>query len=94
MVQSAKPRPGINPADDGRTTLDRAPRGAVFRQPQMPAILMVIANIFRPEPLQRPLIEDHHVIQQVAAATPNPALGDAVLPRAAKGGANCLTSQV
>ena len=34
-----------------------------------------------------------HVIQQVAAATPNPALGAAVLPRAAEGSAKRLAPQ-
>jgi hypothetical protein len=60
----------------------------------MRSILVVIADIFSHEPFQMPLIEDNHVIQQVAAATPNPALGDAVLPRAAEGCANWLASQV
>src|SRR5215472_17759771 len=94
MVQSAEAGPGMNPVADYRTTLDRAPRWGVFRQPQMRPILVVIADILSHEPLQMPFIEDNHVIQQVSAATSNPALGDAVLPRAAEGCANWLAPQV
>jgi hypothetical protein len=45
-------------------------------------ILVVVADIFREEPLQMPLVENNHVIEQVPAAALNPAFRDAILPRA------------
>jgi hypothetical protein len=41
-----------------------------------------------------PLIQNDHVIQQVASATSHPALSNTVLPRTAKGRANWLASHV
>lgn len=42
------------------------------------------ANVFAHQPLQMPLVEDNRRCQQVAAATLNEALGNAVLPRTSK----------
>ena len=56
MVESAETGHGMNPAAGCRTTLDRAPRWGIFRQPQMCAILVVITDIFSHKPLQMPLI--------------------------------------
>src|ERR1700722_9141456 len=41
-----------------------------------------------------PLIQDDHVIQQIAPATSNPALRHTVLPRTAKGSSGWLASHV
>ena len=41
-----------------------------------------------------PLIEDNYVIQQVSSATPNPALSNPVLPRAAIRGAHPSASHL
>jgi hypothetical protein len=59
MVQSAEAGQGMNPAADCRTTLDRAPRWGVFRQPQMRPILVVIADILSHEPLQMPVVHQN-----------------------------------
>jgi len=56
-------------------------------------IFVVIADVLGHEQLQMPLIANNHVIRQVAAATRDPALGDAILPRAADGRANWLVPQ-
>ena len=40
-----------------------------------------------------PFMQYDHVIQQVPSATPNPTLGDSVLPRTAKGCSHGLASQ-
>ena len=81
MVQSTEAGQGMNSATDCRTTLDRPPRWSVFRQPQMRPILVTIADILSHQPLQMPLIEHDHVVQQVATAAPDPTLRDTVLPR-------------
>ena len=39
-----------------------------------------------------PFMQYDHVIQQVPSATPNPTLGDSVLPWTAKGGSHGLAS--
>src|SRR5262249_32947324 len=54
---------------------------------------MVIAQIFTHESFQMPFMQYDHVIQQVPSATPNPTLGDSVLPRTAKGGSHGRASQ-
>jgi CRP-like cAMP-binding protein len=41
-----------------------------------------------------PLIQDDHMVQQVASATSHPALRHTVLPRTAKGRASWLASDV
>src|SRR5215469_11206599 len=54
---------------------------------------MVIAQIFTHESFQMPFMQYDHVIQQVPSATPNPTLGDSVLPRTAKGCSHGRASQ-
>ena len=67
-----------------RATIGR-PAG-VSLAPEMRPILVVVAHILSHQPLQMPLIEDDHVVEQVSSAAPYPTLSDAVLPRAAKRG--------
>ncbi|MFZ0771761.1 MAG: hypothetical protein WCA49_09980 [Candidatus Sulfotelmatobacter sp.] len=51
----------------------------------MRAVFVVVAHILGHQPLQMPLIQDDYAVQQVASATPHPALSNPVLPRTAKG---------
>src|SRR5437868_15392839 len=60
----------------------------------MRSILVVVAHVFCHESLEMPLIEDNYVIQQVSSATPNPALSNPVLPRAAIRGAHRSASHL
>jgi hypothetical protein len=60
----------------------------------MRPVLVVIAHIFGHQPLQMPLIQDDHMVQQVASAAPHPTLGNTVLPPTAKGSAGGLASQI
>jgi hypothetical protein len=53
---------------------------------------MVVAHIFGHQPFQMALIQDDYVIQQVSSATSYPAFRNAVLPWAAKCGADPLGS--
>ncbi len=46
----------------------------------MCSVLVVILYIFRKQPLQMTFVERNHVIQEVAAAASDPALGNAILP--------------
>ena len=50
-------------------------------KPQVRPVFVVVADVIRQEPLQVLFIERDHVVQQIAPATLDPALGYAVLPR-------------
>ena len=49
---------------------------------QMRPVLMIVADIFGEQSLQMVFVHRDNVIQQVMAATLDPALRDTVLPRA------------
>jgi len=48
----------------------------VLREPEMRPVLMVVEQVRRHQPFEVPLIQDDHVIQQVASATAVPATAD------------------
>src|SRR6476660_3598256 len=58
----------------------------------MRPVLVIIEQVGRHQPFEMPLIQDDHVVQQVASATSHPALRNTVLPRTAKGRASWLAS--
>ncbi len=45
----------------------------------MSPVLVIVEQIQRHQPFQMPLIQDDHVVQQVAPATSNPAFRNSVL---------------
>jgi hypothetical protein len=49
---------------------------------------MVVADVFRKQQFQMAFIDGNDVIQQFTAATANPALRDAILPRTLEGGSD------
>ena len=55
---------------------------------------MVVEHVLRDQPVEMPAHSDDHVVKQVSSATSNPALGNTVLTRTAKGSANGLASDV
>jgi hypothetical protein len=44
------------------------------------AIIVMVGNVLGKEPLQVPLVESNHMVEQLAAAAPHPTLGDIILP--------------
>src|SRR5215469_3167966 len=94
MVQPAESRKGLNLAFTGRANFCCTTSWRVLRQSQMRPVLMVIAQVGRHQSFEMPLIEDDHMVQQVASATSYPALSNTVLPRTAKGRARWLASHV
>jgi hypothetical protein len=54
----------------------------------MSPIFVVIADVFFQQSCQVPLIQNNHMVEQLSAHTPNPALSDAVLPWTLKRGSN------
>ena len=54
----------------------------------MSAVVVVVTDVLVHEPLQMALVEHDHMIEQIAAAVADEALGNAVLPRAFERSAN------
>src|SRR5271166_2363515 len=54
----------------------------------MSPVFVVIANVFVQQSSQVPLVQNDHMVKQLPTHTPNPALGDAVLPRTSKRGSD------
>jgi hypothetical protein len=60
----------------------RSPRWCLLRQAEVSSILVVVVYIVTQQPLQMAFVHRKDVVQQIAAATLDPSLGEAVLPRA------------
>src|SRR5271165_2636013 len=54
----------------------------------MSPVFVVIANVFVQRSSQVPLVQNDHMVKQLPTHTPNPALGDAVLPGTSKRGSD------
>jgi len=94
MVQATESRKGLNLVFTLRANCRRPACGRVLRESKMSPVLMVVEHIGKHQPFEMPLIQDDHVVQQVASATSHPALRNTVLPRTAKGRASWLASHV
>src|SRR5215469_3810685 len=94
MVQPAESRKGLNLAFTCRANFCCTTSWRVLRQSKMSPVLMVIEQVGKHQSFEMPLIEDDHVVQQVASATSYPALSNTVLPRTAKSRASWLASHV
>jgi len=62
-------------------------------QCKMSSVVMVITDVLVHQAFQMPLVQDDHMVEQIAAAVSNPALGNAVLPRAAEAGLSELDAE-
>ena len=60
----------------------------LFREAEMRAVFVVVADVLIEQPFQMAFMECDDVVQEVAAAAFHPALGDAILPRAFEGSLN------
>src|SRR5215472_3047657 len=93
IVQPAESWKGLNLAFTRRANFCCTTCWRVLRQSKMNPVLMVVEQVVgRQESFEMPLIQDDHVVQQVASATSHPTLSNAVLPRTAKGRASWLAS--
>jgi hypothetical protein len=61
--------------------LDRPRHGTIHGQRPVRTPLMVIAEVVGQEPPQMVLVQDHYVVQAVAAETPNQPFDGGILPR-------------
>src|SRR5882672_7764087 len=94
MVQATESRQGLNLAFNPRANCCWPTCWCVLRETQVRSIIVVVAHVFCHESLQMPFVQDDYVVKQVSSATSNPALGNTVLPRTAKGSADGLASDV
>ena len=94
VVQAAESRQGLNLAFSPRPNCCWPTCWGVLRETQVRSILVVVADVFCHESLQMPFVQDDYVVKQVSSTTSNPALGNTVLPRTAKGKAGWLASDV
>ncbi len=60
----------------------------------MRSVFVVVEKVGRHQAFEMPLIQDDHVVQQIASATSYPALRNTVLPGTAKGRSSWLASHV
>src|SRR6516225_4973274 len=94
MVQPAESRKGLNLAFTRRVNFCCTTSWRVLRQSKMSPVLMVVEQVGRHQSFEMPLIDDDHVVQQVAPATSHPTLSNTVLPRTGKSRASWLASHV
>jgi hypothetical protein len=83
MVQSTDSRARHNPSAWIPNRSGPSVR-TVLAQSQVHAVFMVVTHVFRQKPFQVPLIEHDHMIEQISTATPHPAFGNSILPRASE----------
>ena len=81
MMQAAKPGHPNDFAPGLGVTHRRATGRRFLRQREMSSIVVIIADVLIHQALQMALIENDHMVEQIAAAVANPTLGNAVLPR-------------
>src|SRR5215469_12301235 len=92
MVQAAQSGKEANAVCTCTKDRCRPTRWRIFRESQMRPILVVVTNILSNQPFQMSLVQNDDRIQQVSAAAANPSLGNAVLPRIAKGSTHRLAA--
>jgi hypothetical protein len=90
MVQPAESRKGLNLAFTLNPNFCRPTCWRVLREPEMRSVLVIIEQVGTHQPFEMPLIQDNHVVQQVASATSHPTFSNTVLPRTANGRASRL----
>src|ERR1019366_2582434 len=90
VMQTTESRHGDNllsPRRHGRC--DSIPR-SVLPKSEVSPVLVVITNVVLQQPSQVSLIQNNHVIEQVAPYAANPALRNSILPGTAECGAHWL----
>ena len=74
MVQPAESREGFNLALSLRANCRRPTCWCVLRESKMRSVFVVVEKVGRHQAFEMPLIQDDHVVQQIASATSYPAL--------------------
>ena len=93
MMQTAEPWHGYDTAPGIGLHRRFTTRWCFFRQHEMSAVLVVVADVFVHQAFQVAFIENDHMVEQITAAVANPALGNTVLPRTAETGSLELNAE-
>jgi hypothetical protein len=89
-MQTTESRQGDNLVDTPRRGRCHSTTGSVLLQSEMSPVLVVITNVVLQQSSQVSLIQNNHVIEQVAPYAANPALRNSILPGTAECGAHWL----
>src|SRR6266403_3573652 len=81
MVQPAESRQGLNLAFTLRANFCRPTCWRVLSESEVSPVLMIVEQVRRHQTFEMPLVQDDHVVKQVASATSHPTLSNTVLPR-------------
>jgi len=84
MMQAAKPRHREDSATGFGTLFCFTTVRSSLLQREVRSVIVIIADVVGHESLQMPFVEHDHMVEQIATAIPNPAFGNAILPRTAK----------
>jgi len=82
MVQATNSRHRDDVAAGVRTLDGLTTRRSLLVQAEMGSVLVKVSNILAHQPFEMPSVEHDHVVEEIATAASDEALGDAVLPRA------------
>ena len=82
MVESAEARQSHNLCSSVSVLRHRPPRRCRLAEAQVRTVVVVVGDVFAQEPTEMSFVEDDDVVEQFAAHAADPALGNAVLPRA------------
>ena len=80
VMQATKSWHGHDPATYIRVLLCFTTRRCSLCQREMRSVVVIVADVLVHQAFQMPFIENDHMVEQIAAAVANPALGNAVLP--------------
>ena len=86
VMQTTEPRHGYNLATCAMIRFCFATDWRSFRQTEVRAILVIVADVVAHQTFQMTFIEDDHVVEQIPTEVSDPALGNSVLPWASKAG--------
>jgi len=86
MMQTAEPLYRYNSAAHSGVACCFTTRRRSLRQRKMSSVIVIIKNVLVHQPFEMTLIHNDDMVKQIAAAVADPALGDAVLPRASETG--------
>jgi len=94
MMQTAQSRHRDDYAIRAGVRFSPTSAGRLLRQPKVSPIIVVVIDVLVHQAFEMALIEDDHVVEQIAAATADEALGNTILPRALKAGSLGLDAEV
>lgn len=82
MMQTAESRHGDDLGAPDRPLHSRSPHRGLLVQPEMRSVAVVITDVLVDEAFQMAFVQNDHVIEQIATASANSRLSNAVLRRA------------